>query len=279
METKYYSKIDKDELLKKFLCVDISNIPNKYCIYIVRNLISNKVYIGKTKSIKTRGYNYINAYLKGDTCGSSLLEDMIKIGLEKFKMEPIEYADTDKSASIKEKYYIDLFNSIQFGYNQILGSANYNSRSRPRIKTGVPHTLYSKVIKSKIICALNYKERKIIFSTGLKLFGDYIHRDKDEIKSYARRQTMVDNYFIYYMNPEDFNTQLESANKKVIKNSIYSDCNLQYGLFIEYANYIIELLKYDNNPEDFDVYFITQDNSELGYTFKDYKHIINQIHL
>ena len=119
------------------------------------------------------------------------------------------------------------------------------------------------------MCALDPENKELIFSTGLKLFGDYIGRNKDEIKSFAKRQTRVDGYFIYYLNLNDFDDQIKSARMKLEKNSIYSDCNLQYNSFIRYSEYLKSFCKNMKNPEEFEIKFITQSNDIKGYKFDD----------
>lgn len=272
METKLTTLEIKETLFKSFLIIDdyfekTIYDKNIYFIYKITNLKTNEVYIGKAKNIIQRAKNYINYFLKGDNVESLLIKDMVKIGIENFLMEIIETADNSKSARIKEIYYIDKYNSIKTGYNKILGSADYENRNYSRNIINM-HTVYSKVIKSKNMCAINPETNEIIFSTGLKLFGDLIGRHKDEIKSFAKRQTKVNGFFIYYLNREDFVNQLYSANLKIEKNSIYSDTNLQYPEFIKCSEILIDILKgkFQNN-HGFNIKFITQ--SSDGYKYDD----------
>ena len=121
--TQEYKKIMKKNFLKipkDYICYINKEI---YWIYIIRNYINDKIYIGKTKNINTRALNYINAVVKGDKY-NSLISDMIEYGIEKFFIEPLEIAFNNNSASIKEKYYIDKFDSISNGYNTIMNSTN-----------------------------------------------------------------------------------------------------------------------------------------------------------
>lgn len=268
MEIKYVTMEEKEEMLSNFL-----SIPKKYkkiykskepvyWIYKIICLNNDKMYIGKTNNIRQRALNYINEYLKGDG-NRKLNKAMIKYGIERFMMVPIEVAYNTKSASIKEKYYIDFYDSIDKGYNTVMGSADtYTDRNRP----SVPQTLYSKMIKSKIICCVNDKDKNIVFSTGLKLFGDYIGRHKDEIKSAAKRETRLDGYFIYYLNDKDFSSQVDNANLKIERNSTYKDYKLQYYDFIKISKMIKEFLKSEKTSIDgYDIIFITQSNDECGY--------------
>ena len=269
MEINIITKENKKKLLDEFMSeinFSIYDKDNKYWIYMIRNSVNNKVYIGKTKNIRTRSLNYINYVLKGD-CTNPLIADMIEYGISNFKIIILEIAYSAMSASIKEKYYIDKYNSIETGYNISMNSADYDRRN---YKKRIPprQTIYAKISKSKLICALDPDNKICIFSTGLKLFGDYIGKNKDDIKSYAKRQTRISGYFVYYLNKIDFDNQMKNAELKFKKNSIYSDSNDQYPIFIEYG---IKLQNYLNTNKDilkdFKIYFITQDN--FGYKFSN----------
>ena len=268
MKTKYLTLEEKEEILSDFLLIPkkykkiYKSGENVYWIYKIICLNNDKLYIGKTNNIKRRALNYINEYLKGDG-NRKLNKAMIKYGIDKFMLVPLEIAYNNKSASIKEKYYIDLYDTIDKGYNMIMGSTDtYTNRSRP----SVPQTLYSRMIKSKLVCCVNDTDNKIVFSTGLKLFGDYIGRHKDEIKSAAKRETRLDGFFIYYLNNKDFNDQIDNANLKIDKNVTYKDYKLQYYDFIKISKIIKSFLKSEKTDiNNFDIIFITQSNDECGY--------------
>lgn len=87
-----------------------------YNIYIIKNKINDKVYIGKTsKSIEERFKIH-----KQDCSKFShrkLYSDMIKLGYENFYIENLDTADNNNSASELEKFYIKKYNSYHNGYN------------------------------------------------------------------------------------------------------------------------------------------------------------------
>lgn len=270
MSSNYTTKESKDSIIKNFLIIpkEFKKYNNSDIIWIYKltNTENNKIYIGKTNNLRQRAFNYINDFLKGEL-GRKISKAICDIGIDKFTMIPLEVACTEKSAEIKEMYYIDLYDTITNGYNSVNASTTH-SITKPR--KGVPHTLYSKMIKSKLICCINDSENKIIFSTGLKLFGDYIGRHKDEIKSAARRETRLDGYFIYYLNNSDFRNQIANAQNKIFKNIKYDDNILQYHSFIAFAKIVQKMVlsskyKYMN----YDILFITQSNDECGYCYKD----------
>ena len=150
MHNVYYSMTEKNKLKENFLY-----IPKKFKKYLKRkdiiwiykiiNLKDNRIYVGKTSDINRRSLNYVNEYLKGDI-SRKISAAFQEIGFSNFMMIPLEVAFNENSAEIKEKYYIDLFNSIEKGFNVINNSApTYTNRRRP----SVHQTLYSKMIKSK----------------------------------------------------------------------------------------------------------------------------------
>ena len=272
METKICTKEQKMFFLLNFLHIEekykkYEYQSNIHWVYSIKNIGTGEMYVGKTKDIRRRALNYINNFLKGENT-TKIDKAFQQYGIDYFEMTVLEIAFTSKSASIKEIYYIDLYDTVNTGYNMILGSPATEKRSFNR-KIFTEQTLYAKTVKSKNMCAIDTKNKIIIFSTGLKLFGDYINRGKDEIKSVAKRQTRIDGYFVYYLNTIDFNTQCETATLKIIKNSVYSDCNLQYPDFIKYANYLKEYLINGSNAENFKIIFITQSNDPKGYKFAD----------
>lgn len=268
MKNTIYTKEKKIEIFNTIFTIDdkyIKYIDKKeiYWIYKITNMINNKVYIGKTNNIKNRIKNYINIFCKGEI-NNKIDKAINKYGITNFNISILEIAYTNYSADVKEKYYIDLYNSTIEGYNVNNGGGHSNLK---KSHTSVKQTLYSKMAKSKLICAINPEMNEFIFSTGLKLFGDYIGRSKDNIKSAAKRETKIDGYFIYYLNNIDYNNQISNALSKYNKNSIYSDCTLQYGDFLIYGNI---LKMYLNNFKNDLIYpkFIMQSSNIKGYDEK-----------
>lgn len=95
-------------------------------IYIIRNTINSKVYVGKTlKDINIRFREHIhNAYRKdenGDWLYKYKLYNAVrKHGADKFYIELIDEVDID-ILSKTEIEYIAYFNSYEEGYNSTLG--------------------------------------------------------------------------------------------------------------------------------------------------------------
>ncbi len=82
-------------------------------IYIVRNTVNAKCYVGQSKEINRRW----KTHKSGN--GSKLLASAIKkYGLESFEFEVIDQRDTQEQADSLETYYIKHYNTLYpTGYN------------------------------------------------------------------------------------------------------------------------------------------------------------------
>lgn len=90
-------------------------------IYIIKNIINNKVYIGKTVfSIERRFKEHIRDSKKKRTEHRPLYNAMNKYGVEKFFIELLEECPSD-IANEREIYWITQYNSYKSGYNATLG--------------------------------------------------------------------------------------------------------------------------------------------------------------
>lgn len=89
-------------------------------IYIIRNTINNKVYIGQTKvSVETRWQEHLRHAKYGDQVISRAMR---KYGVNKFYIETLEICDIN-IIDYREMYYIDLYDSTNKskGYNVSIG--------------------------------------------------------------------------------------------------------------------------------------------------------------
>lgn len=99
-------------------------------IYIIRNTINNKVYIGQTiHSVKLRFSKHLTAARKGSdyVIGKAIR----KYGEENFYVETLEEC-LRKELNEREIYYISLYNSTnpKFGYNMSKGGNKTAKRKR-----------------------------------------------------------------------------------------------------------------------------------------------------
>lgn len=90
-------------------------------IYIIRNTINNKVYIGKTlDSIENRFSEHKKNCSKEKCKERPLYRAMNKYGIDSFYIEQLEQCEIEL-LSEKEQYYINKYGSFHKGYNATLG--------------------------------------------------------------------------------------------------------------------------------------------------------------
>lgn len=104
---------------KKFkaLCVDV--LPqDKVCgIYKITNTLDDKCYIGQARNMSSRWTQHVKASCGIDCpAGNKLYAAMADDGIDNFTFELIEEC-LPEELNAKEAYYIDLYNSVKFGYN------------------------------------------------------------------------------------------------------------------------------------------------------------------
>lgn len=96
-------------------------------IYIIRNKVNNKVYIGQTSHNAEHRFNIHLNCARNTKYTSKLYSSMREVGLDKFYVETLKVCDNSKLNNY-ERFYIDKFNSIKDGYNSIYpGDTNYDA--------------------------------------------------------------------------------------------------------------------------------------------------------
>lgn len=116
--TAYYQK-PLAELRKRLLTSgDISGV------YKITRLKTNEIYIGQTTSIDKRWQEHVKSALGVGTLASSQLHRVMKSdGPENFTFEILEETPKDKLRE-RESYYIDFYDSKNYGLNSVTGDKN-----------------------------------------------------------------------------------------------------------------------------------------------------------
>lgn len=103
------------------LCNNIVGTKVKCGIYKITNQLDNMCYIGQSVDISTRWKDHAKCGLGIDTPqNNKLYQAMIKDGLWNFSFEILEECSRDQ-LNEKEKYYIQLYQSKEYGYNTTYG--------------------------------------------------------------------------------------------------------------------------------------------------------------
>ena len=112
-------------------------------IYLIRNKVSGKCYVGQTQEEKgfdyryyysgegiERVYNYHKSLREHNrSYNEHLLRSIEKYGFEAFEVNKcLDYAFSLEELNIKEKVYIQLYDSLKNGYNETLGGDGTEGR-------------------------------------------------------------------------------------------------------------------------------------------------------
>ena len=136
-------------------------------IYLIRNKVNGKCYVGQTQKEKgfdyryyysgegiERVYNYHKSLREHNrSYNEHLLRSIEKYGFEAFEViKCLDYAFSLEELNIKEKVYIQLYNSLKNGYNETLGGDGTEGRSHSEetkqkiseANSGEKHHMYGK---------------------------------------------------------------------------------------------------------------------------------------
>lgn len=106
-------------------------------IYIIRNLINNKVYIGQTIQTLNKRFNGHCCYSKTDRSPNMYIKRAIhKYGRENFSIELLEECNVE-NLNEREKYWIKQYDSYNKGYNLTLGGQDSNYFNLHRLENTI----------------------------------------------------------------------------------------------------------------------------------------------
>ena len=86
-------------------------------IYKITNTQNNKSYIGRKRIYENEYYDLHNYFGSGRHIKNAIK----KYGIENFKKEYLDIANSDEELDKKEIYYIEKYNTFKEGYNQTIG--------------------------------------------------------------------------------------------------------------------------------------------------------------
>ena len=103
------------------LCNKILGLKTVVGIYKITNQQNDKCYIGQSVDVSKRWKDHAKCGLGIDTpAGNKLYKDMQNIGIWNFSWELLEECSKD-ALNDKERYYIELYQSKEYGYNTTKG--------------------------------------------------------------------------------------------------------------------------------------------------------------
>lgn len=96
---------------------------NKSGIYKITNLENNMAYIGQASNLKDRWSTHVKIGLGAEASGrNKLYPAMLATGVENFTFEVLEFCPK-QDLNEREKYYIDFYDTVNFGYNVTTGGS------------------------------------------------------------------------------------------------------------------------------------------------------------
>lgn len=103
------------------LCSNVLGPNKKTGIYKITSLIDGRCYIGQAVDVKERFRDHMKAGLGIDAPQNKFYEIMQQQGLENFTFELLEECTKDE-LNEKEKFYIELYKSYDYGLNSTRGN-------------------------------------------------------------------------------------------------------------------------------------------------------------
>lgn len=160
-------------------------------IYIIRNTINSKVYVGQTKvSVETRWQEHLRHAKYGDQV---INRAMRKYGVDKFYIETLEICNIDV-IDYREMYYIDLYDSTNKskGYNVSIGGKTPKFK-RKALSISTLVDLYKNQGLSLQEIANKFEVTRYIITTELRNAGVEIkERYREEEKfSKINKETLI----------------------------------------------------------------------------------------
>lgn len=224
-------------------------------VYVIKNLINNKIYIGSTKMSFKRRYLEHVRLLKIKKHHNFYLSNAVnKYGIENFEFSIIEIINNISIPYLRqrESYYIDILNSITCGYNlsNRTISPPYNLESNKKISNTLKEKYKTDSVFRENQLYLNSKKRGIpSWNKGLKC--DNISNARKELFDDIEVYDINMNFFRRFDNPievEKFsrtkendlpvpeyiefenNNSKNKLSRKYLKNKIISSQNIHRAI-------------------------------------------------
>ena len=104
---------------------------NNFWIYVIRNIVNNKIYVGKTKNLQNRWAKHIKVALGKRAVEKFVIHKAIaKYGVDNFIFSKLQSFGNEDDCSAAEIYWIEYFKSNikEFGYNLTKGGEGCSGR-------------------------------------------------------------------------------------------------------------------------------------------------------
>lgn len=179
-------------------------------IYIIKNIVDNKVYIGRSKDIDSRISSHKCNLRRNKHINKHLQNAWNKYGEDNFKFEVVEICNNIEETYSKEIFYIEKYESSNRdkGYNLSLGgegSGEWSEESKKKLSISKRFCNSNlnwedvRKIKLAMYCNMDRKEISKIFNTSIKALTQisrgasfcYVNSELNE-SIYNLKQKMID---------------------------------------------------------------------------------------
>ena len=240
-------------LLRLMKITDTKNCPNCPGIYLIKNLINNKCYVGQ--SIKLRKRLFVHNKNIRNNADYPIYKAINKYGIDNFEyivleqiIDKLELQELKSKLDNLEKYYIEKYDSYKNGYNQTIGGDSgileyvITDEQRNKISEHANPKLYNlpspfkKEIYEYVITDL---ESNFLFRGNSNDCAQYFNIGEKYFKKIIKESPYKNKYYIHILNKEyKEDTVYHFINNKTgyTYTSIYYD---KYNLYVNNFNDII----------------------------------------
>ena len=164
-------------------------------IYIIKNTVNDKVYIGQTRRTIQVRFNEHLGFSKKLTVKTKLYLNMRELGIEKFYVEEIVECNNTELNKI-EQYYVDKYDSLNNGYNSVYPCSSTGQR---------PVHDYEDKVVDMYLSGMSYSYIAKECNISLAEVGRIVHENNIDTlnREYERNKTnkpveiiMYDNEFV-----------------------------------------------------------------------------------
>lgn len=246
-------------------------------IYMIKNVVDNKCYIGQSSVIENRWYNHIHNLKHNKHHNCRLQEAWNLFGEENFIFEVLQECDDEDERNRLEIEYTNKYNACNkdFGYNITLGKVGGSVSEDTKHRIGIKHRAMksnltiedARRIKTLLYCGIDRKEilkeydisRKVLQNIVIEKAFDYILPECNDFIHYQKERYMTErNKRILKMYDSGMSIT-EIVNSTIYSTSVVEKC--VYANRPVERNYNIRKLTPEQEKQVIDYW-----NSGLSYT-------------